>query len=179
MGIFAIQYVTDCYAFSFIKEWLVHLTNYHLIISTYSPVRWRIWQTTPCLCHSLHCTARQNEPSLPGQSPPYENMVQKLITESVERQSLHSWFCLTTYYIRLILLFRNVLCCTKNLTWEVSVSHSTELHMYIKSETKKQTCISELLIQFVPPLCWELHMRRNEKMVEGKDIYELNYPGWH
>lgn len=55
------------------------------IISPHSPVHWRIWQTTPCLCHSLHCTALQNEPSLPGQSPPCENTVQKFIVDLIYR----------------------------------------------------------------------------------------------
>lgn len=71
---------------------------------------------------------------------------------------------LITYNIRLILLFRNVLCSTKNLTWEVSVSHSTELHMDIKSETKKTimhqwaaytVCSSSSLLRVAHAQKWE------------------------
>lgn len=35
----------------------------------YLPGRWHTLQTTPCLFHSLHCTALQNELFPPGQSP--------------------------------------------------------------------------------------------------------------
>lgn len=71
VGTPSLQRVTNCDAFCFVKE-----EHCHLIIYKYSPVHWRIWQTTPCLCRSLRCTVPQNAPSLPGQSPPYKNIVQ-------------------------------------------------------------------------------------------------------